>query len=386
MYRYISGFIVLIALLSGGIYWLSSHQAANGIRSSIAVAEAMGNTDTTGYDRAIEPIEFRFPRDHGPHPGFKTEWWYFTGNLTAESGERFGYQFTLFRSALSPQATARNSTWAANQLYMGHFAVSDIDNEKFYFFERFSRGDEQLAGARTHPFRVWLEDWYCATASEDSLGNMPAFEIRAGQDDVLLELTMESEKPLVLQGDQGLSQKGPGSGNASYYYSLTRLKAVGTVQIAGKTYEISGNSWMDREWSTSALGEDQIGWDWFSLQFSDGQELMYYQLRNKDGSSDKFSKGILVDKSGKGKVFYRDEIELLVNDYWESPLGGRYPSDWTLNVPAENLSITVTPFLKNQELDVAVRYWEGAVAINGERNGKPFDGRGYVELTGYADQ
>lgn len=386
MYRYISGFIILIALLSGGIYWLSSHQAADGIRSSIAVAEAMGNTDTTGYERATKPIEFQFPRDHGPHPGFKTEWWYFTGNLTAESGERFCYQFTLFRSALSNQAVSRNSGWGTNQLYMGHFAVSDIDNGDFYFFERFSRGDEQLAGAKTHPFSVWLEDWYCEAAGNDSLDEMPGFKIRAGQDDVLLELTMQSEKPLVLQGDKGLSQKGAGSGNASYYYSLTRLNAAGTVQIGDQRYQISGYSWMDREWSTSALGEDQVGWDWFSLQFSDGQELMYYQLRKKDGSADNLSKGILVDKDGNGKVFYQDVVALNVTDYWESPLGGRYPSGWTLDVPDENLSLTITPMFKNQELDVAVRYWEGAVAIDGQRNGNPINGRGYVELTGYADQ
>ncbi|MEL6823177.1 MAG: carotenoid 1,2-hydratase, partial [Calditrichota bacterium] len=195
--------------------------------NSLRVAEAMSGSDTVGYSRAVEQIDFEFPRDHGPHPDFKTEWWYYTGNLDSKSGRRFGYQFTIFRIALTPTPEERASDWAASQMYMAHFALSDIDGNEFYSFERFSRGAQELAGAQAAPFRVWLEDWEAVDA-EGSQPLFPVHHLRAGQDNVAIDFRLQSSKPLVFQGENGLSQKSWERGNASYYYSMTRLKTAGT--------------------------------------------------------------------------------------------------------------------------------------------------------------
>ena len=188
-----------------------------------------------------------------------------------------------------------------------------------------------------------------------------------------------------MQGDAGLDPKGTEPGNASYYYSATRLAAEGTVAVEGATYDVSGRAWMDREWSTSALAEDQVGWDWFSLQLDDGRDLMYYQLRTRDGTPDAESDGVLVVADGAKTTLRREDVQLEVLDTWTSPQGGTYPSGWRLQIPAQSLDLTVTPYFEAQELDVSVRYWEGAVQVTGTADGKPIAGSGYVELTGYAD-
>jgi predicted secreted hydrolase len=194
-------------------------------------------------------------------------------------------------------------------------------------------------------------------------------------------LRVEPAKPFVLQGDRGLSQKGPGSGNASYYYSYTRLSTDGIVVVDGDTLSVSGSSWLDREWSTSALGPDQVGWDWFSLQLDDGRDLMYYQLRNRDGSASRFSEGVLVDENGTKTSLGRSDVRLTVQDRWTTPDGSRtYPVAWRLQVPEENVDLQIRAAFPDQEMDVSVRYWEGAVGVNGSATG-----RGYVEMTGYGD-
>ncbi|WP_163994325.1 lipocalin-like domain-containing protein [Pyxidicoccus caerfyrddinensis] len=355
---------------------------------TLTVSGALGGSDTSaaGYARAVEPRAFQFPEDHGPHPEFRTEWWYWTGNLETEDGRAFGYQFTLFRSALAPEAPQRASAWGARQVYLGHFTVSDVAGSGFHASERFSRSALELAGASARPFKVWLEDWQAASVGE---ATWPV-RLHAETDEVALELLLEPGKPPVLQGDRGLSQKGPERGNASYYYSMTRMPSRGTVRVDGRTYEVKGESWMDREWSTSALGADQVGWDWFSLQLSDGSELMYYQLRRKDGTSDRFSSGTWVPPPGAASSepvrVSREDVRVEVLDTWKSPRsGGQYPSRWRLRVEKLGLDVTVTPKLADQELPVSVLYWEGAVSLEGTREGKPLTGRGYVELTGYAD-
>ena len=370
-------------------------------RASLSVAEAMAG-DTAGYARADEARTFRFPADHGPHPAFRTEWWYFTGNLTAEAeGERrdFGFQLTFFRNALRPDTATVDSDWATRQAYMGHFALTDVAGEAFHAFERFDRGALGLAGAEGLPMRVWIDDWEAATppagsgatgggsgATAPGSDSLPVFRVQAREGAVAVDLTLRALKPVVLQGDDGLSQKGPEPGNASYYYSFTRLEAAGTVTADGGTYPVAGLAWLDREWSTSALSPGLVGWDWFALQLDDGTELMVYRLRQGDGGTAPLSAGTYVRGDGSVVRLGADDFELEETASWTSPEGGRYPSGWAVRVPRLDLALTVAPRLPDQELVLAFRYWEGAVAVAGSRGGREVSGRGYVELTGYADE
>ena len=376
----------LIALLTGtllalglGAYWLTSASGSADLQTSLSVSEAMGS-DTTGYRRATAVRPFSFPADHGPHPGYKTEWWYVTGTLTGPEAQPYGYELTLFRIGLTPPDAAPDPTpsdWRTNQLYMGHFAVTDGASKTFHDFERFQRAGAGLAGARADPFRVWLEDWSMASTGASTF----PVRLRARANGVGVNLVLDPRKPRVLQGDRGLSQKGPGAGNASYYYSYTRLATEGTLTLGADTLSVSGESWMDREWSTSALGPDQEGWDWFSLQLDDGRDLMYYQLRRTDGSPSSFSEGVLVGPDGATTALSGSEVSLEVLDTWTSPDGTHtYPVEWTLRVPSQGLDLRITPLFPDQELDVSVRYWEGAVQVEGSARG-----RGYVEMTGYGE-
>lgn len=370
--------IVFIVLVAGAMF-VSQDSAPIG--ASVQIGQALTG-DTTGYTRAVAPKPIRFPEDHGPHPDYKLEWWYYTGNLSTESGRRFGYQFTIFRNALAPpDSTAIDieSSWSTKQLYFAHFAVSDIENKAFYASERFSRGAAGLAGAQADPFKVWLEDWQAEQTSE----GMPPMRVQATQDGAAIDLTMDLAKPIVFQGDNGYSVKGPGYGNASYYYSMTRLKTSGTVTIDGEAYPVEGASWMDREWSTSLLAEDQEGWDWFSIQLNDGRDLMYFNVRHASGDVTPYSDGALFAQDGSKRELKSTELQLDVLDTWESPKGGVYPSRWRMRVPSEELDLNIEPFFNNQELDVAVRYWEGAVKVSGTAGNQPISGVGYVELTGY---
>ena len=266
---------------------------------------------------------------------------------------------------------------------MGHLAVTDVSNNRFYSFERFSRESLDLAGASLEEgqtWKVWLEDW-----SIDGEGSKkPTIRLTAAQDGVAINLELVSGKPLVLQGDSGFSQKSASAGNASYYYSITRMPTNGTLSVGGQSFTVVGNSWMDREWSTSALAEDQVGWDWFSLQLSDGRDLMFYQLREIDGGIDPFSSGTVIFEDGSTRRLSAEDVTIQVLDTWESPHGGEYPIKWRMRLPIESIEIEVMPYVKNQELDVSIRYWEGAVKLNGTSNGQPISGNGYVEMTGYA--
>jgi predicted secreted hydrolase len=349
----------------------------------VSLSKAMGDVESEDFTKAIEKRKFVFPDDHGAHSDFRTEWWYFTGNLTSDDNRKYGYQFTIFRTALTKEKAERNSDWNSNQIYMAHFAVSDISNNKFYFDEKFSREGNNLAGAQSNPFKVWLEDWQIVQTENKVLFDLPVINLKAKTDKAEINFSLEAIKPLVLQGDDGLSQKGKQPGNASYYYSYTRLKTNGKIILDGKEFSVEGFSWMDREWSTSALSEDQKGWDWFALQLDDNTEIMYYQMRKNDGSPDVFSKGVLVDESGKSQLIKKDNVDLKVIDYWEGPNGEKYPSGWRINIAEKEIDLTITPAIKNQLMDVAVRYWEGSVKIEGTKSGSKTIGRGYVELTGY---
>lgn len=347
----------------------------------IAVLLGGGGVDPS-FARVLAPQTFEFPADHGPHPDYRTEWWYFTGNLSSTTGRRFGYQFTVFRNALGVPGSGptRSSRWATQQLYMGNFALSEVDTGRFHAYERFDRGALALAGAQATPFRVWIGDW---SAESEGSETFPLL-LRARKDELAVDLRIEQGKAIVLQGDRGFSRKGPEPGQASFYYSLTRMPTRGTISLRNEAWEVEGLSWMDREWSTSVLSKDQTGWDWFALQLSNGGELMYYQLRKRNGEPDSFSAGTWVGADGSSIHLARSDIDLQVTSRWKSPIDGRsYPASWTLRVPSLQLALRISPKVPNQELNLAVRYWEGAVSVDGTEGARTVSGNGYVELTGY---
>ena len=349
----------------------------------LSLSTAMGDTKNEDFEKAIEQRKFIFPQDHGSHTKFKTEWWYFTGNLVSAEGEEFGYQFTIFRTALSKNKNNRSSDWNSNQIYMSHFAVTDISQNKFYFQERFSRDGNKLAGAQINPLKIWLEDWQVVQVGDKYIFDLPVLSIKAKTEKVEINFNLESIKPFVLQGNNGLSQKGRQIGNASYYYSYTRLKTSGKIVLEGKEFKIAGYSWMDREWSTSALSDDQKGWDWFALQMDDNTEIMYYQMRKTDGTPDIFSKGVIVNQNSTSESIKKEDVVLKIMGDWKSSDGTIYPSGWNLKIPSKNIDLNISPAVKNQLMDVTIKYWEGSVKIEGTKKGSPITGRGYVELTGY---
>lgn len=363
------------------------------IRASVSVAEAMGGGSSEGYLRATGPREFIFPDDHGPHPGFRTEWWYYTGNLFTEEGRQFGYQFTIFRSQMSPPDSGASDKayyedWNTNQLYLGHFAISDVANEDHIFEERYSRGAAGLAGSKADPHRIWLEDWEISrikTTTEDDK-NFPVNITAKMENGASLDLNITPAKPLVLQGEDGYDPKGPEEGNASYYLAFTRMDTEGVVTKDGIEYDVEGYSWMDHEWSTSALGEEQEGWDWFSIQLSNNYEIMYYQLRNSDGSVSKFTNGSIIDPEGNKTNFKTGDVNLQVLDNWKSPhSNAEYPSQWKLTIPDRNIELQLSTIFPDQEMDVSVRYFEGVLDIDGVMNDENITGNGFIEMTGYGE-
>ena len=268
---------------------MGSTNFADAQRNSASVSDTLSSKADERFARALEPMTFQFPRDHGAHPEYQIEWWYYTGNLHTDDGNAFGYQLTFFRFALTPQMPERTSHFATNQVYMAHFAVTDAANNEYFCFERRSRGAGGLAGATGDPtYKVWLEDW---SAAETEPGVM-RLHVPSASDSIEIEpqiglsLNLRQTRPPILQGDRGLSQKGPESGNATYYYSLVGLETTGEITVNGETVTVSGISWMDHEFGTSFLGEGFVGWDWFSLQLENGTTLMLYCLRRPDQSCD----------------------------------------------------------------------------------------------------
>lgn len=333
-----------------------------------------------GFERAAPGRAFDFPADHGAHSDYQTEWWYYTGNLETADGRHFGYQLTIFRRGLIPasQAAERDSEWGTSQVYMGHFALSDMGNHTFHAFERFSRGAAGLAGVAADPYHVWLEDWQIETVGEDT------YRLRASQDGITIDLQLIDTKGPVLQGINGYSQKGPDPGSASYYYSLSRLESSGAIQIENRHYEVNGLSWMDHEFSTSALSDGQIGWDWFALQLDDGSELKVFHIRREDGTVDPFSAGMYIAADGSTEYLSREDFEISTGKTWRSPnSGATYPAQWTVSVPSLDIRLQIEPYMADQELHVSYAYWEGAVKIEGSAGGRAVTGSGYIEMTGY---
>ena len=373
--------IIILLLLIGLVllFGISLYEPPSGNALNAHTRLEAPTQDKSGFARAIEPWDWQFPGDHGAHPRFQTEWWYYTGVLETADDRRFGFQFTIFRRAISPLANSSESEFRANDIYMAHFTVSDIANADFYHDLRYARGGAGLAGAIVDPFyRVWLEDWQ-VVASDDAANKT---HITAASADYAIDLRLYQMKRPALQGNNGLSAKSSDIGNASFYYSLTRLLTEGAISIGDQTYIVSGYTWMDHEFSTSALGEDAQGWDWFGLIFDDNTEVMVGQIRQVDGGMEPTFGGLYIYSDGSTRYLDSSDFSIAVTDTWRSPHSeAEYPAGWEITVRGEDdFSILVSPLQADQELHSAnIVYWEGAVAISGDKTGY-----GYAELTGYA--
>ena len=261
---------------------------------------------------------------------------------------------------------------------MGHLAVSDIERRRHHSAGRFSRAAAGLAGAVADPLHVWLGPW----SIRGTTGSTFPLQLVAADDSIALDLILEQgAKPLVLQGERGLSRKSEAAGNASYYYSHTRLPTRGRIRIGDRHYQVEGSSWFDREWSSSALAADQAGWDWFALHLEDGRDLMFYRMRGRDGLAQRFSQGVLVEADGRVQRLGLDQVRLSPLRTWRNPEGAAYPVEWRIEAPALGLDLRVEAAFDEQEMRQTVYYWEGAVTVSGSHAGV-----GYLELSGYAEQ
>ncbi|MGQ9509663.1 MAG: lipocalin-like domain-containing protein [Thermodesulfobacteriota bacterium] len=342
------------------------------------------SAQTNEWKQATEPWKWIFPRDHGSHPEFRTEWWYFTGNLNDSLKKSYGFQLTFFRQGIFPKAKDIKSPWSIRDVYLAHFTLTDVSKRQFWFSERASRKGPGLSGASEKEMDIWLLNWR-AKMERKRIG------LEARHQEMVLSLDLYPRKPIIFHGANGLSQKGPGKGQASYYFSYTDLEIKGKIKtpLSQEPFQVDGIGWFDHEFGSNQLDSNQIGWDWFSLHLSDGQDLMIYLLREKDGTIEPSSSGTLVKRSGEGIHLTLSDIRVEVLDYWKSSKsGGRYPSRWRIKVPSYRIELDVSPLVSSQELitesSTGIIYWEGAVEGMGRSAGKPIACKGYIELTGYA--
>lgn len=334
------------------------------------------------FSQARPGYSWQFPRDHGAHPDYQTEWWYYTGHLASPQGERFGYQLTFFRVGLARPDSGVRSAWIAHTVYFAHMAITDVQGRTFTYREKAQRGALGLAGAAADRLHVWVDGWQAEARGEEH-------HLLALEDGLGLDLTLTPTKPPVFHGEGGFSRKAAGTDHASQYYSITRLATRGTLTVNGREVQVRGESWLDQEFSSSQLAAHQAGWDWFALQLNDGSELMLYHLRLKDGGLDLASAGTYIDPQGRGHHLTAADFTVKATGHWRSPhSGARYPAAWEIAVPSQGLALTLTPTLPDQELQTKgstqITYWEGQVSVQGTKQGGPVKGLGYVELTGYA--
>ena len=341
------------------------------------------------WKQATAGYKFEFPRDHASHPDYKIEWWYYTGNVETREGRRFGYQITFFRVGID-HTPSNPSRWAVRDLFMTHLAISDPSGRRYRFAEKLSRGGPGLAGADSHRYNVWNDDWTAMLdAGDDPGGGRRARHLlRAASAQASIDLVVEPGKPPAINGVNGISQKGAEAGNASHYYSMTRMPTRGSISVDGERFEVEGDSWMDHEFGTSFLEPEQRGWDWFAIQLSDGRELMLYQLRRADGSRDPRSSGTLVDRSGRTTHLTNADFTLTPGRaQFTSTNGAVYPIEWKAEVPSQRIALTVSTPLADQELSLVrstgIAYWEGMIDVAGTAGGAPVTGAGYLEMTGY---
>jgi predicted secreted hydrolase len=333
------------------------------------------------YRTALPGYRYEFPRDHFNHPDFQTEWWYYTGNLKSADGHHFGFELTFFRQAVSRDPT-KASAWELKDLYLAHLALSDLHAAKFYHAERTNRSGPGIAAVSESLGRIWNGNWQIQWRGSDQ-------ELQAIDQRFQLHLTLHSEKPAVIHGENGVSQKTEGVGRASHYISLTRLSTSGAIELSNKKFAVTGISWMDHEFFTQQLDSNQTGWDWLSLQLEDHTELMLFHIRRKDGSIDPYSAGTYVDVNGKTTHLHSSDFKLEpVGENWTSPLtGAAYPIHWKIAIPKLGIELEAKTPLGSQELTgsttLVPNYWEGAIVLTGKRNAQPLRGAGYLEMTGY---
>ncbi|MDH5426990.1 MAG: carotenoid 1,2-hydratase [Nitrospirota bacterium] len=355
-----------------------------GICPNIVVADS--TPGTSRFSLAKPGYTYVFPRDHGSHDQFQTEWWYFTGHVSGSDGRRFGYELTFFRRGIdSPHVWNNPSEWAMRHLYLAHFALTDEDADQFRVAEKMSRAGIHKAGAQSDVLDVWIDQWHVKAVSPDHR----RFHLQAEAEDFSIDFTVESQKPPVMHGAHGVSAKGQEPGQASHYYSLTRLRTTGSVRVGRTTMAVNGMSWMDHEFGSGELADHLVGWDWFSLQLDNDHEIMAYGLRRVDGTFDPASSGTFVLPDGTSRALALSDFQISVDRHWMSPLSGaRYPHHWTLVLPSEGIKLSLSPRMANQELvttrSTNVTYWEGAIDVTGQWKGQDIQGQGYVELTGYA--
>jgi predicted secreted hydrolase len=346
----------------------------------LAIGTLLAAPDVRQWKQASPDYPLSVPRDHVNHPAYKLEWWYYTGNVDTDRGRRFGYQLTFFRVGVDP-VPANPSTFAVRDLFVAHAAVTDVSGRQHLFAERVSRGAAGSAGAALFDYRVWNDDW-------EARLEYGQHRLQARDPRFAIDLLLAEDRPAVLNGVRGYSQKGSTPGNASEYYSLPRMPTEGAIMVAGERYQVRGLSWMDHEFGTTFLEKSQQGWDWFSLQLDDGTSVMVFELRGTDGSIDPQSSGTLVPADGAARHLAAGDFALEPGRVWTSAAsGGRYPVEWHVRLPADGLDLSVTPVLDGQEIvggRTGVSYWEGAIDVHGTRSGRPIAGRGYLEMTGYA--
>lgn len=367
--------IILGVFVGALIVWLEVQTHDPAPRAEpIALSDVLGE-GTTDFDRVTGPVPLNFPADHARHDSYRNEWWYFTGNLEAADGRRFGFQYTLFRFKLDDSGPSQ-SPWASEHLWMAHFAISDLADQGFYSEERFARDALGLAGATAE--RWWLGSWRVDARN-------PGWHLEAMADSMGLSLELVPDRGKVLQGRDGFSRKGPEPGQASRYYSYTRLRASGDLTVGDWSGQVSGLAWLDREWGSGQLDDSLAGWDWFALQLEDGRDLMVYRLRRNDGSASEFSAGSLVWPDGRYVILESGDFTTVPGRRWRDREGVEWPLDWQIRVPEYDLDLLVDAAFEGQRWRASVPYWEGMVDIR-DRASEQTVGRGYMELSGYADR
>ncbi|MGY3960471.1 lipocalin-like domain-containing protein [Aeromonas popoffii] len=338
---------------------------------TVATASDLGTLLGGGNDnfkKALPGQPIQLPADHGAHPDYRSEWWYLTGNLKDEQGREYGLQWTLFRQGIEQEIKSDNP-WLTPQLWLAQFAITDLGKGSHQQDERTSRQGPGLAGASGGEY--WIKEWVLTSRGESLFPATLRVQSKVGD----LTLQVSAAKPVVLQGKQGYSEKSPG--NASFYYSYPRLTLSGTLTLDGETRTVTGQGWFDHEWSSSVLADWQSGWDWFSLQFEDGRELMLFRLRTKAGRTEPENRyGILIERDGSSRVLSPDDITLTPGKTWRSPKGQAYPVEWQLK--AADMNLTIRARQPNQAMTGRFDYWEGAVTVEGDAQGL-----GYLEMTGY---
>ena len=348
------------------------------------------SAQAASFRAALPGYKFQFPRDHGSHPAYQTEWWYYTGHLKSKTGRGFGYQLTFFRTALTPSLKGRTSQWAIRDVIFAHFALTDINGKRFFNTDRINRTALKMAGADqagTKSPRIWIQDWQMRFEGANGERQTLRAQGEADETNFAIVLQQRALKAPVIHGQNGVSQKSAGYGRASHYYSLTRLQSTGSVTIGNETFQVTGQSWFDHEFGSNQMDQSQVGWDWFSLQLDDGRELMLYQLRLTKGRIEPLSSGTVIGKDGRTRRLKVNDFQIQSLSTWRSPRsprsGGVYPSKWRVRVPKEKIDLIITPSLADQELNTRrgarFDYWEGSINFNGSHTGQ-----GYVELTGYA--